>query len=290
MNPPSNQNTKISVGNLIRRFWKTGLVTWTLVILEGLIFVVMPLAIGRAVDNMLAENFRGLIEFAVLCVLILLVGAGRRFYDTRAYAAIYRKLTNEMFIRENAKNSSTSQVSARTNLLREFIDFLEESIPSITHQVINVMGTLTIILFLDWRVFLACLVSVLIVGIIYKFSERKIFSMNKASNDEFESQVSILETRDRAKVNAHMKRLMRWQIKLSDLETSNFSAVWIVLSAVLLFTIWAVASSGENTFGQIISAVMYVFGFVETVMIFPLFYQQLVRLSEIGQRLNREND
>ncbi|MCG8459225.1 MAG: hypothetical protein MI919_23355, partial [Holophagales bacterium] len=78
-----------------------------------------------------------------------------------------------------------------------------------------------------------------------------------------------------------------WRIKLSDLETLNFSLIWIALACLLVFTVAIVTSAGEASFGLIVSAVMYVFGFTESVLALPLYFQQLIRLREITTRLAR---
>jgi hypothetical protein len=59
----------------------------------------------------------------------------------------------------------------------------------------------------------------------------------------------------------------------------------VILAAVLLASIIVVATSASASFGQVVSTVMYVFGFMESVMTFPLYYQQVIRLQEIAGRL-----
>jgi hypothetical protein len=275
----------ISLGSLIKRFWNRILLTWVLVILEGLAMVVMPLVIGWAVDGLMNQRFTGVYQLVGLAVFILLCGAGRRFYDTRAYAKIYRTVADELVEREQERDSSLSKISARTNLFTEFVNFLENSIPEIFHQFVNLAGTVIILVFIDLRVFLACLAAVAVTMLIYGLSNGIIFRLNAGQNDELEKQVDRLATRNREKIRDHFKSLMGWRIRLSDLETLNFSLIWIALAGVMLFTVITVTLSGRSTFGQIVSTVIYVFGFIESTMIFPLYYQQLIRLKEIAGRL-----
>ncbi len=109
--------------------------------------------------------------------------------------------------------------------------------------------------------------------------------LNKGQNDEFEKQVEIISGQNSINLNRHFKSLMRWNIRLSDLETINFSFTWIALAGALVGSINIVASSGTSTFGHVITIVMYVFGYIESVMTFPLYYQQLIRLQDIAGRL-----
>jgi ABC transporter transmembrane region len=277
--------SNLSIKYLLQRFWKKTLLTWFLVLLEGLALVLMPMAIGWAVDDLIGHKFSGIAILGGLCLLLLFVGTGRRFYDTRAYAGIYQTVVRELIEHEQNQQTGLSKVSARVALFAEFIEFLENSIPAIFHQAITLVGTLIIILFIDLKVLLACLVTVLLTALIYHFSGRRFYQLNLSGNNEIEKQIDILHIGDREKTHTHFEQLMRWRVKLSDLETLNYSLIWVLLSAVILFTVYSVTSSGQTSFGQIISAVMYVFGFTEGLLAFPIYYQQVVRLQEISARL-----
>ena len=116
-------------------------------------------------------------------------------------------------------------------------------------------------------------------------SQNKILNLNKGQNNELERQVDIIASRDTDSVKTHFQNLVAWNIRLSDLETINFSLTWVVLTGVLLGSILLAATSTETSFGQVVSIVMYVFGFMESVMTFPLYYQQMIRLREIAGRI-----
>lgn len=286
-------STRISLQILIRRFWKKVLPTWMMVILEGIALISLPLVIGWAVDDLINKQTAGLLQLGVLCLLLLVIGAGRRFYDTRAYAGIYRTVTRELILRERENGTCLSKISARTHLFSEFIEFLEDSLPDIFNQFIGVVGTLCIIAWIDINTFVACLVGSGLTWLIFFLSQNRIFAMNRGQNDELEKQVEIIAQQAGPSSNGHhapnrlekhLKTLMGWNIKLSDLETLNFSMTWIVLAGVLIYSVVAVSSSGASP-GRVVSAVMYVFGFIESVMTFPLYYQQVIRLEEIAGRL-----
>jgi len=276
----------ISLKTLLRRFWKKALVTWLLVVLEGVCLLLMPLVIGWAVDDLMKKDALGIIQLGLLCLVLLIIGAGRRFYDTRVYSGIFREVSSELVTREKRRETSVSKISARANLFTEFIEFLENSIPDIFNQFIGLVGTLCIIVFINIQVFWACLAGAAVIGMVYILSRKKMLNLNKGQNNEFERQVDIIAFHSSENVKTHFRNLMAWNIKLSDLETINFSLTWVVLAGVLVFSIVVVASSATSSFGQVVSIVMYVFGFIESVMTFPLYYQQMIRLREIASRLS----
>ena len=275
----------VSLGDLVRRFWRYTTLTWTLVLLEGACLVAFPLVIGWAVDDLLGGSSAGLIQLALLCGLLLVIGSGRRFFDTRAYARIYRTVCAEMVVHEARRKSSLSKISARAGLFNELIDFLEESIPAVLQQLINLVGTLAIVALINVKIFFACLAGMVFTAVVYGLSEQRIFRLNSGANDELERQVEVLGSSSPRKIRRHLKSLMGWRIKLSDLETLNYGAIWIGLGLLLIYTVAEVASADGTGFGQIVATVMYVFGFIESTLVLPFYFQQLVRLQEITSRL-----
>ena len=275
----------ISLKALLKRFWKKVLPTWLLVTLEGISLLLMPLVIGWAVDGLIKRQTTGIVQLGALCLALLVIGAGRRFYDTRAYSGIYRIVSQEIVSQEGRRKTGVSKVSARTHLFTEFIEFLENSLPDVFNQLIGLAGTLTIIAFIDIRVFWACLTGAILTALVYILSQKRLLRLNKSQNDEFEQQVDVIASTSYARIKAHFKKLMVWNIRLSDLETINFSLTWFILAAVLLVSIAVVAASESASFGHVVSTVMYVLGFMESVMTFPLYYQQVIRLQEIAGRL-----
>lgn len=275
-----------TLGTLFKRFKGRISFTLLLVIAEAAVNLLFPLFMGFAINGLLASNYDGLISLAILGFVSLLLGAGRRLYDTRIYAGIYTTVTSELVDKEQKKNSSVSKITARTNLFTEFVEFLENSFPQIVNSFIGLFGTLLIILSLNRNIFVACLVASLFVLVVYLFSGKRNFRLNKGYNDELEKQVDILTTANKNRIDTHFKNVMHWNIKLSDFETFNFSIVWGGMILLLLYAIIAAVESGITAYGTIFSILIYVFEFMGSVMLLPLYYQQLIRLNEISSRLN----
>ena len=260
--------------------------TWGLLFIEACLVLLFPLAIGFSVDSLLQDSHAGLLSLGALSLAVLVVGASRRFYDTRIYAHIFQALANALVAHEKAKQRATSQISARINLLYEVIEFLENTLPMLMSNVIGFVGVVVIIALLDVSVMGLCLITSILIVVIYAFSHRHIFVFNQQQNDELEQQVDVISAYKKRRVTVHFKRMMKWNIKLSDLETLNFSLVWLLLGVLLILSIVLIVGNDSISYGQKITAIMYVYHYIELVMSFPLFYQQYVRLKEISQRLS----
>ena len=136
-----------SLRRLFHRFRFKILFTWSLVLLEAGLVLLFPLFMGVAIDDYLLGSYSGLSLLAAIGLLSLLVGAARRFYDTRVYSGIYATIAPELVDREKKRDSSISVISARTGLAAEFVEFLENIFPEIINSAIALGGTLLIILY-----------------------------------------------------------------------------------------------------------------------------------------------
>jgi hypothetical protein len=271
-------------GLLLRFKWKVSL-TLSLVIAESILDLLFPLFIGFAINGLLKQSYEGVISLTMLSLLAWLIGSGRRFYDTRAYAKIYTITASQMVVQEEKKGHSISTITARVSLLNELIEFLEDSLPTIVTNLIGLFGILAIILSLNTAVFWACMGVFVLMLTVNLLSGRWNFLFNKQYNDQLEKQVTSLSSKDIGLIENHFQLLMRWNIKLSDLETLNYSAIWLGIIGLLFYAPIAVIDSGVANFGLVFSVLMYVFEYVESVISLPFYIQQLIRLQEISGRL-----
>ena len=278
----------VTLWELFRRFKGKISLTLFLVVAESILDLLFPLFIGFAINGLLDKSYEGIAALAALGILALLVGSGRRFYDTRAYADIYTTLSAEMVEREQGRDSSISAISARASWLTEFVEFLEDSMPSIVTSLIGLVGILVIVFGLNRSVFWACVTLSVLMTTVYLASSKWNFRFNKRYNDELENQVDVLSTRDMGVIGNHFKAVMRWDIKLSDLETANYAVIWLGIIGLLVYAPIAVINSGVVHYGFVFSILMYVFQYVEAVVSLPLFIQQAIRLQEISGRLGNE--
>ena len=275
-----------SLSALFRRFkWRISL-TVVLVLLESVLEILYPLCIGLAINSLLDGGHQGLLLLAGLGVASTVVGSLRRFYDTRIYSGIYRSIAPEMVARERERHNSVSQISARAGLLTEFVEFLENSLPELIAALVSLVGVLVIVAALNTDVFFACLAVLLVAALTYVLTGRLNFRLNAGYNNELERQVWSLERGDAALVQDHFKRLMRWNIRLSDLETANYFVIFLAIVALFVYAPFSAVDSGVTDYGLVFSLLMYVFSYIESVANLPLFVQQLIRLKEISVRLN----
>lgn len=270
------------------RFWpKVGL-TFFLVVVESLLGILYPLFIGFAINDLIAGSYDGIFKLLGLGCLSLTIGSARRLYDTRAYAKVSRIIFPEMIANERVKGSSVSIISARSDLLAEFVDFLEKSLPEIIGAIVSLLGVVVIVATLNINVFLACILVLLLVVVIFLLSGKFSYSLNKGLNNQLEKEVGVIQNGTPVVVRKHYFLLMEWKVKLSDLETFNYFALWMAIIALFIYTPIAVIESGVSDYGLVMSIFMYIVDYIDRTVTFPVYIQQLIRLQEISQRLSQK--
>ncbi|MDE2973528.1 MAG: ABC transporter six-transmembrane domain-containing protein [Gemmatimonadota bacterium] len=267
---------------LLRRFAGRLSLTLALVVLEAAGWILFPLVIGRAIDSVLANSARGPYELAILGIVTMGIAVVRRLADSRAYAGIYAALGEEMA--GIAEGTGTSTRTARLGMLREIVEFFENSLPELVNSVLGLGGIMLIVATLNFPVFVGCLAAAAATVALYALTGRLTTRYNRGLNDEHERQVDAVDSGDPGRLGEHLRAMMRWNIRLSDLEAANFGINWVFMIALLVF---AVGASVRETaeYGAVFAVVMYVFQFMESMMLLPFFYQEWLRLREISGRL-----
>ena len=258
--------------------------TFTLILLEALLTLLFPLFIGYALDGAMNGTYLSVFQLGVLSLATLIVGTGRRFFDSRNYAKVYQKIGSEVISGLNEQDTSIK--SARLGMIKELIEFLEFALPELINAVITLMGVIVIIATLNLNVFYGTLITTALILSIYWISSTKTLRFNKASNDEQEKQVEVISKNNEFELKNHLKKTMQWNVKLSDLEAVNFSLAWFVLTIFLVVSIVISVDAQLVQYGVLFSLIMYVFQYMENVINIPFFYQNWLRLREITYRLS----
>jgi ABC-type multidrug transport system fused ATPase/permease subunit len=242
--------------------------------------IVLPFLIGRALDDYLDGSHRGLIGFASVGVMTMLLATVRRLHDARLYARVYQKVAADALEQE----IGLSEKTARLNMTGEVIEFLEYSMPELVANLSAFVGILVFLAALSVPVLAGALIMSLLIVAIYAATSMRTVALNRQYNDEYERQVDVLGRNDRAHARRHVGLLNRWSIKLSDVDTINYALTLSLTIALQLAAIVIVTRQGMEE-GAVLSVVLYVFEFSATASYLPDAWQQYLRLREILQRL-----
>ena len=100
--------------------------TFTLVGLENLLMLAYPIFGGWAINAVIAGNVGRALLYALVVLIMWLIGAARRSLDTRTFTRIYTQIAVPVVLEQRSRDVPHSAVTARVALSREFVSFFEE--------------------------------------------------------------------------------------------------------------------------------------------------------------------
>lgn len=275
----------LTIGTLLRVFRGRVALTWAMILGETVLMALIPLFIGFAIDGLLAGGLDELWNLTGLMGALIVLSVLRRVYDTRAYGTIRVELGKALVARSATLRIST--LNARLGMGRELVDFLEETLPQAMAACVNLVIAIIILYVFSPILALAGGLAALAMIVIYALFHRRFYRLNGELNQQTERQVSILERREARPTLAHLMRLRRYEVRLSDTEAVLYGAIFVVLLGLILFNLWYAATTLTITVGTIFSIISYSWEFIESALALPVTLQYWSRLSEIMQRLNR---
>ncbi len=280
----TNSSQPLDVGLVFRRFRWRVVLTWLFLLVENTLLALIPLFIGRAIDALLAKEPRALLEISLIMGALVLVSVGRRAYDTRAYGTMRVWFGSEL-IRRLGKRP-VSVLNARLDMSREMVDFLEAHVPELLTAVVQVIVSIAILWHFDARLGIGGLVVIVAIGVVYAAFHQRIYRLNGDLNEQVEKQVGVLTERRHTSLVAHLGRLRRCEVRLSDTDAILYGSIFVAMFAFVLVNLWTASTIPAVTAGTIFAILSYSWELVESGVALPMVLQQWTRLTEIRGRLN----
>lgn len=275
----------IALPRILRHFWRPIGVTWALVVVENVLITLIPLLIGFTIDGLLAGRVSELFMLAGVLAALIVIAVIRRIFDTRAYGSIRVALGTTLHRR--FPDMEVSAKTARIDMCRELVDFMEEEVPVLLTAVIQIVITLGVLFFFDFRLAASALIATVAMGVLYMFFHRRFYRLNGALNQQKEAQVRILGDRRGRGVIAHLRAMRRHEVRLSDTEAIVYGLIFLLQIGFIIYNLWLGASLPAITAGTIFAIVTYSWEYVEAAVMLPAGLQSWSRLAEITGRINR---
>ena len=267
------------------------LFTYFLFSLEMLGTLLRPFFLGMAINDLLKNNYQGLITLAVVYFSWSAISTTRRMYDTRTFSAIYVSLVANFLSRRN-EQSDISKLSAHSTLAREFVDFLEFDMVYVIEAGYNLLGSLILLFFYQSSVVVICLIILIPVLLVSREYGKRMQYLTKKKNDELEKQVDMISAADHKTLTKHYSNLRTWQIKISDQEAFNFGFMELMVLIVLVVSILLTyKTSGVAILaGDVVGIFFYVNSFAKGLETIPYTIQRLASLADITRRIELQID
>jgi hypothetical protein len=269
----------------VRHRWRIAL-TYLLCIAGALFQLLYPYATGLAIDGALQRDAMALLPLALMWGAHLAVDGFRQVYDTRTFTRIFSEASSDMVAAQKLEGRSTSEVSARVNMMEEFTWFLGSNLPEILIGLVSPIGALVVLFTLEPSIGAAALglvvAAICFNGVLYRGIKSREVDLNSLT----EASVSRIEAGDADGVRDHYQSIGRAFIRISDLNALSWMAVQLFGILVLAFAIWQTGGISQITPGEAYTLVAYVWRALDGAFSVTGFARQLARLTDIWRRIN----
>jgi ABC transporter transmembrane region len=279
-----NMQGRIDLINILRNFPGRIALTWGIVIFENILIALVPLLIGLTIDGLLAGRLDELGWMVATLASLCVVAVGRRIYDTRTFGTIRLHLGDELHCR--IPDLKISARSARLDMSREIVDFLEHGAPELITAIIQITVSLVILSSFDFKLGLSSIAVLVGMILVYGCFHSRFYKHNANLNEQREKQVDALASGNRLGIFRHLRALRRHEVSISDTEAVVYGGIFLLQIAFIAANLFLGAAIFDVTAGQIFSIATYSWEFVEAALLLPFALQSWSRLSEIIGRIN----
>nr|WGD94957.1 multidrug resistance ABC transporter ATP-binding protein/permease BmrA [Bacillus subtilis] len=281
-------------------------------VVTTLVSLLIPLLTKQLVDDFSMSNLSG--TQIGLIALVFFVQAGLSAYATYALNYNGQKIISGLrellwkkliklpvsYFDTNASGETVSRVTNDTMVVKELIT---THISGFITGIISVIGSLTILFIMNWKLTLLVLVVVPLAALILVSIGRKMFSISRETQDETARFTGLLnqilpEIRLVKASNAEDVEYGRGKTGISSLfklgvrEAKVQSLVGPLISLVLMAALVAVigyggmqVSSGELTAGALVAFILYLFQIIMPMGQITTFFTQLQKSIGATERM-----
>ncbi|MBH2276439.1 ABC transporter six-transmembrane domain-containing protein [Neisseria meningitidis] len=262
--------------------------TFSLVGLENLLMLVYPVFGGRAINAVIAgqawQAWQALL-YALVVLLMWLVGAARRIADTRTFTRIYTEIAVPVVLEQRQRQVPHSAVTARVALSRKFVSFFEEHLPIAATSVVSIFGACIMLLVLEFWVGVSAVgILALFLWLLPRFaaiSENLYFRLNNS----LERDNHFIRKGDRRQLYRHYGLLARLRVLISNREAFGYLCVGTAMGILFGFAFVMMTLKGYSSAGHVYSVGTYLWMFAMSLDDVPRLVEQYSNLKDIGQRI-----
>jgi hypothetical protein len=258
--------------------------TYSLFVIENLLRLAQPFALGWAINDLIEERWLGLYVLIGQHVLHLLFGLWRQVLDTRVFTTVYSDIVTNMIVKQRAEGVDVSRVAARSTLSREYVGFFELTLPNVFRAGFSIVGSLVMLALYDWLVVVVSIGLLAPAAFINRWFIKRIRRLNLNLHNELEREVDFIEPGQEAELKEHFKRLAGWRIRLSNAEAQNFGMMEVAVLGVIVFTLIRTTGLGVTT-GDVFAVFRYLMVLLMGLDRIPQLIMQVSRVRDIQTRM-----
>jgi hypothetical protein len=257
--------------------------TYTLVVVETLCELALPALVGLAIDGVLSGDWRGLYGLVAGILTLIVFGSFRQAFDTRTFGHINKRIAVAL----NARELAFGQKVARIRLLDDFGQFFDTYLPQALGGMISTVGAVAVLFIYDGKVAAAALAAVIGIFAFTASMSARTARFNARINRRMEHEADAIGSPVPLRLVRHIEVLRRLRNARSDAETVMFAGGWLVLTGLIVTSIFLAAST-DRTAGEIFAILFYVLAVADGFNVLPPMIERLTRTRDIIRRISGE--
>lgn len=284
MNDSSSPNVFATLKNIAKENIKKLSGTFSLVAMENLLFLLYPLVGSFAVNAVLKGNVQHALAYALMVFVIWAVGSARRAVDTRVFVRIYANLAVPAILSQKARGN-TSSAAAHAALSRQFVAFFEEHLPVLIISVFSVVGSVVMLLIIEfWSGLVALFILLVFLSFLSRYTkinDRLYFKLN----NRLEKEVDVIERGKNEELSKHYDLLSKIRIAISNREALSYLLIGVAMALLFGVTLTLLALNPNTQAGHIYAVITYLWSFAMSLDDMPRLVEKFSELKDIGKRV-----
>lgn len=261
---------------------------YTLAIVESVLEMVYPLAIGLAINGLIEG--KGMISAIPLILVWLCQAAFGGIYQlvaSRLAARIYRDLADKLILQKNNSTVSDSMVVARVDMVEKVCDALIEVVPLLLRVVIGIVVSSIMLFTYNLLAGTIAVMLIVIIGLLQWWYTTYACELSERINTRRESQVSIIINRKLVSVTTHFKKITRLNVRFSDIATGTWAIADILSLVALLIMLFIIAGMEKYDAGSIFAMITYVLTLSNSLEQVPTMIEEGVYFNDVSSRVSQ---
>ena len=259
--------------------------TFTLVGLENLLMLAYPIFGGWAINAVIAGNVGRALLYALVVLIMWLIGAARRSLDTRTFTRIYTQIAVPVVLEQRSRDVPHSAVTARVALSREFVSFFEEHLPIAASSLVSIFGACIMLLVIEpWVGVFAIVILLTFLRFLPRFaaaSERLYYRLN----NRLEQDNHYIKDGSDRQLWQHYSLVARLRVLISNREAVGYLSVGVAMSLLFGFAFTLMTLKGYGSAGHIYAVSTYLWMFAMSLDDVPRLVEQYSNLQDISRRV-----
>lgn len=276
---------------IIKRIWKEHknkiVFIYGINALESLLFLLVPYCAGLLIDSFIYSKGYGLYIFAGVYLSWQIVAVFRRITDTKIFTNLFNSECQYLIEKSQSENLENSIINARVELMKQVVDFFESDLPFVTNSIISIFGSAFLLYTYSPKLVATSLIIVLPSILINSHYSKKIKKVTESINDCYETQIDVIESKDRQKIKKYFDEIRINNIKKSTYEAFNFNLIEIFVLAMILSSVYVICKTENLNYGSVAASYGIILRFAYGFDFLPHTTSKLASLKDIIERLEK---